>query len=563
MNPIAAAQQFRAIAYLRWCLFRSGFRRKGGKGELAARFVLYPLFSLFILGPLAGAVSASYAAVSTGHLDRLAFVFWAIFALRVVVSVNLAQPGLSFDPESLIRFPLTFTRYLVIRVVLGLLSASTIIATLCLLGAATGISLADHTLAPAAFAAALVLALCDMFLIRMIFAWVDRWLSTRRARELFTGLIIAVSLGIQYLNFTYNPGLNHSRGHRAQSAAGLSRGLHLYNAAEPALRHLPAGLATSAIVSSAAGHVFTVLADYLGILLFAAVFLAIFAWRMQREYRGENLSEANNSPVLATSAAPQRVASAASITPIRGTTNALLPPTVAACLYKEWIYLRRNTAQFYGLLAPIAMVFLFTLRVGGSMAHSAWLFPAAVAYSALGIAALAYNSLGLDAAGVQFYFFAPVHFGDVLLAKNLFSCAVNLVEFALILGLISYTAGPPRPLVILGTLLWLVAASFVNLTVGNRRSITSPKKMDPSKLSRRQASQLSALLSVGLMLALIAVGGACNALAAYLNLPWLPPAVFGILAVAAFFLYRSSLRGIDNFALNHRQTMIEELAKAS
>ncbi len=561
MTAITATQQFKAVAYLRWCLFRNGFRRKGGAGELIARFIVYPIFAGFILGPLVIATTAAYYAASTGHLLLLAPIFWSIFALRVVVSINVSQPGLSFDPESLIRFPLSFSRYFVVRIFLGLLSASTIISTLCLLGVAAGVTVAVPGLWVIAFATALLVAVADMFFIRMIFAWIDRWLATRRARELAVGFFIFVGLGIQYLNFTYNPGFGHGRADRARTAAKIAQGQHLYAVAEPVLRHLPPGLGASAIASGAAGHA---LLNLLAIFCFGAVWAGIFAWRMQREYRGENLSEANNSPVVQVDrvvvrpAVVQTASAATAPAPAFG-----VPPTVAAVLAKEWIYLRRNTAQFYGLLAPLAMVFLFTLRMGGRMGHSSWLFPAAVAYSALGIGALAYNSLGLDATGVQFYFLAPVRFGDILLAKNIFGFAVNLVEILVIYGLISYTAGPPPMLTVLATACWLLFAAFVNAMFGNRRSLTAPKKMDPGKVSRRQASQLSALMSVGILLGTIAVGAMLLAVAAFFNMAWLPLPVLAGLAVGAFALYWRSLGSIDRVALNNRETMIEELCKAS
>ncbi len=558
MTPISAAQQFKAVAYLRWCLFRNGLRRKGGAGELAARILIFPIFGAFIIGPVIASTTTAFFAVEHGHPDYLAPVFWAIFALRVLVSINISQPGLSFDPESLIRFPLNFPRFLIIRIFLGLLSASTIIGTLALLGAATGASIADSSLAPTAFAAALLLAIADMFFIRMIFAWIDRWLSTRRARELFTGLIIVGSLGIQYLNFTYNPGFG--RGHSQAASQKLASGVHLFHIAEPFLRHLPPGLAAASITAAAARHTLPAIADLATVLLFGLVSLTIFAWRMHREYRGENLSETSqtNAP-QPTPRAPQPGApGTASQTRASSST---LPPTISATLHKEWIYLRRNTTQFYGLLAPLAMVFLFTLRVGSRLSSQAWLLPAAVAYSALGLAALAYNSFGLDATGIQLYFLAPIRLGDVLLAKNLFGFALGAAEFLIILTLLAYTTGlPPLP-TILSTLCWLLFASLVNVTIGNRRSITAPKKMDPSKLARRQAGQLSALISVGLMLVIALAGFALLGLATYLHQPWLPAPVFAALALGAFFFYRHGLQGVDTLAANHRETLIEELCK--
>ena len=53
--------------------------------------------------------------------------------------------------------------------------------------------------------AGILFALVNIFFTRMVFSWIDRWLSTRRAREIFTGMIFVVSFGIQYINFTFNP----------------------------------------------------------------------------------------------------------------------------------------------------------------------------------------------------------------------------------------------------------------------------------------------------------------------------------------------------------------------
>ena len=258
MTPISAAQQFKAVAYLRWCLFRNGLRRKGGAGELAARILVYPIFAGFVIGPAIAAFSTAFLAVEHGHIEYLAPIFWSIFALRLLVSINIAQPGLSFDPAQLIRFPLTFSRYLIIRIFLGLLSASTIIGTLALLATAAGITAADSSLALTAFAAGITLALADMFFIRMVFAWVDRWLATRRARELFTGLIILGSVAVQYF---FNPAFN---GGYAHASRHLAAGIPFYQAAEPLLHLLPPGLATSAIVDSAAGHTAPGLASLAG-----------------------------------------------------------------------------------------------------------------------------------------------------------------------------------------------------------------------------------------------------------------------------------------------------------
>jgi ABC-2 type transport system permease protein len=560
---IAAASQFRAVAWLRWRLFANGFRRKGGGGELAARIIVFPVAALFVIGPIAGATLGAYAAVRDGRADLLTAIFWGIFVLQIVVSINISPPGLSFDPESLIRFPLSFGRYLTIRLFLGLLAASTIVGTGALLGAATGATVANQALGPVVYAAALTLALGNMLFVRMVFAWVDRWLSTRRARELFTVLIFVFSIGIQYVNVTVNNVGHHYSA--AQQRARLAAIGRTYQRVEPMLRLLPPGLAGEAALEASHGEGMAAVLPIAGIGLYAGLFLAVFGWRMRREYRGENLSEAANSPAArpaepAAAVIPKPAAARQELA--RESAGSFLSPVVAACLEKEWIYVRRNPAQFYGLIAPLAMVFLFASRMG-NFAKTGLIFPAAVAYSVLGIAALAYNILGLDASGVQFYFMAPIEIRSVILAKNLFGFTITAVQLVLVYLVLMFSVGTPPALIAISTVCWVVFACMVNATIGNMRSITAPKKVDPAKISRKQASQLSALLCIGIMLAVAGLGAGLLALGEFARLPWLPIPILMALALGAFALYMAGLNRIDSMALNHRETLIEELSKAS
>ncbi len=559
---IPASRQFAAVAWLRWRLFVNSFRRKGSGGELVARIIVFPVALLFVLGPTVGALTASYFATRDNHLEYLTGIFWGIFLVQILVSINISAPGLSFSPDSLIRYPVSFPRYLTIRLFLGLLSASTLVGTGSLLGAATGISAANSDLAVVAFAAAIALAICNMLFVRMVFAWIDRWLSTRRAREILTVLVFVVSIGIQYVNVTVN-GVGKHLTH-AQRQVRVDSYLHYYHAVEPFIRPLPAGLAGSAILSKSHGATAYPFALVAGILVIATCFLAVFGLRMLREYRGEDLSEAaQRAPEIARVPNLSRsvvAAEPASPTPAAG--KSVFSPIVEALLEKEWIYVRRNPAQFYGLIAPLAMVFIFAGRLG-SFARTGYIFPAAVAYSVLGIAALAYNILGLDANGVQFYFLAPISMRSVFIAKNLFNFGVTAVQLLLAFAVVSISYEPPPILIAISTFLWVAFACLINATIGNMRSIIAPKKVDPSKVSRKQASQLSALMCIGILLVVGALGAGIVLLGQYLKLNWLPIPILGALAIAAFAAYMAGLNNVDKLALEHRESLIEELCKTS
>lgn len=554
--PISASAQFGAIAYLRWRLFANAFRRKEGAGELAARVIVYPVGLLFLLGPTAGALFGSYAAVSSGHIGLLSLIFWLIFLLQVLVSVNLSPAALSFDTEALIRFPLSFSRYLTIRLFLGLLAPSTIAGTCSLLAAAAGATAAIPTLAPIVFPAAIALALSNIFFVRMVYAWVDRWLSTRRARELFTGVLILFGIGVQYANVTFN-NLGHHQS-RAVQAAKVAAVARFYHHAQPALAFLPPGLAGAAVFNNSLQHTGPALLQIAGVLVWAAFFLAVFASRMAREYRGENLSEANVTPLPPAKSAQVLVVA---LHP-EPETRFGLSPVLTANLEKEFLYLRRNISQFYGFLAPIAMVFLFAGRLG-SFGRNGFVLPSAVAYCFLGIAALAYNILGTDATGIQSYLLAPIRMRTVFLAKNLFGFALSAVQLILVFLVVSIISGPPPVWLALATIAWVVFATFSNAAVGNIRSITTPKKMDPNKISRRQASQLSALMSIGIMLAAAGIGAGLILLARSTSLPWLPFPVLLALAAGAVLVYLRGLDKVDALIVDHREILLEELCKAS
>jgi ABC-2 type transport system permease protein len=389
----------------------------------------------------------------------------------------------------------------------------------------------------------------------MVLAWVDRWLSTRRARELLTAFVLFASLGFQYINLNYNPGFQRS-GHHPNHLPFLLKTFHHL---QPIVALLPPGLTATSIASFTQGRLFLATSTLLGLIVFAGLFLSIYAWRMHREFRGENLSELTTQhPASRTTPIPAPSTHTSLSAP---TSNFGLSPTITTCLQKEFIYVRRNTNQLYGFIAPIFMVFLFANRIGSTGSFGRFIFPVAVAYSILGVSVLSYNCLGMDGPGVQLYFLAPIRLRNIFLAKNLVGFLLNLIEFVLIFAVISFVAHPPSLLITIATTCWLVFASLTNGAVGNLRSLAAPKKIDLSKISRKQTSQLSALIALGIVVACFGVGYGGVLLTNHLNRPWLLVPLFLVLAAAAFTFYIQVLNRLDTIALNHREELAEELCK--
>jgi ABC-2 type transport system permease protein len=555
--------QFAALAKLRWCIFRNSFRRKGGGGELAARIILLPIIGIAAFGPIIGCGFGAYTLTADAHFNLLPILTWAIFALWQIVVLNIAAPGLNFDINTIIRFPLSFPRYLTARVFFGLLSASTIIGTLCLISADIGIGSAQPSLLPWTTLLFATYALSNIFFTRMVLVWVERWLSTRRARELLTAFILFASLGFQYFNINYNPGFQHGR-HHANHLPLLLKILHRI---QPIAALLPPGLTASSIVSHSQNHNFAAIASLLGLIAFTILFFSVYAWRMHREFLGENLSETTqpNQPAArrsrATSSTPRPIAPAAAPIPSKRTSTFGLNPTIIACLQKDFIYLRRNLNQLYGFVVPLFMVFLVANRMSASGRYGVYVFPVAVAYSVLGVSVLSYNGLGMDGTGVQFYFLSPTRLRDVFLAKNLTVFFLSFVELVLIFAVIAFVAHPPSLIIGLATVCWLLFATFINGAVGNLRSLFAPKKIDLTKVSRKQASQLSVLIALGILAACLGIGAAVAFVANSVGRPWLMIPILLTLAVGSFIFYVQVLNRLDAIALTHRETLSEELCK--
>jgi ABC-2 type transport system permease protein len=549
--------QFTAIASLRWRIFRNQFRRKGGAGEMVGRIVMGLIFAAFTLFMMAAALSTTYLAFATGHPQRLVIDLWGAFLLGQFLNIQVGQPGTVFDPTQLIRFPMRARTYIAVRLLFGILSPGNILIALVSLSIAAGITIAHPSLWPKAFSALILFAITNALFSRMIFAWVDRWLSTRRSREVFTGVIFVISLGIQYLNVTFNPGLGgrHKHAHTAQSAAAA---ITRYHRAEPFLNMLPPRLISHAIL---AGNLTGFITGCLGCLAFAALFYAIFAWRSGIEFRGENLSDAaaaKHPPKHTPLATPAAAAvSLAPPTPVRA---GLLSPSVSAVIGKELLQIRRNMGLFFGLVAPLFFVFLFA-RGFVSRTSGSWVLPLALVYVMMGVAPLSYNAFGLEGTGAQFYFMAPARLRDVFFAKNLVGFALVALDIAVAFAVIGSLSVLPGAAVSISCLLWVAATILLTTTLGNRRSVTAPKKIESGRMASKQASQTSSLIAFGILLGSAAIGAGLLLLSIYLNAQWFLIPSFAAFAVAGFFVYRWGQRTIDAFTFTHRDHLFEELSK--
>jgi ABC-2 type transport system permease protein len=288
---------------------------------------------------------------------------------------------------------------------------------------------------------------------------------------------------------------------------------------------------------------------------------------MRTEYLGENLSDQANAvrPAAVSTTTPHLTPSFAA--PVLAPGQALerkgpglFPPTLGALLGKEFLVLRRNTGLLYGVIAPMVMVFLFAGRLS-LRGNPHWLLLAAVAYALLGLAPQSYNSFGLEGPGAQFYFMAAVPLRDVFFAKNVMHFLLAFVELFAVVAIIINVAGRPYLSDVLFVLLWAAGTLCLSTTLGNLRSVSAPKKVNPGRTINRTQSQLSAWISMGILAGSAAIAFGLQALATLFHHAWLSLGLIAAYAVGALIAYQNGLRGIEAYAMNRRDSLFEELGK--
>ena len=454
------------------------------------------------------------------------------------------------------RYPLPFGRYLVLRILLGLLTASTIVGCLCLLAASIGIAVADSSLTLPAFVVLAVYALMNIFFARMLAAWAERWLATRRAREIFGVLMAFFVIGVQYFNLGRAP-------HHSSTVTG-SWLLDMLHLSARVLGWLPPGYAAHAILLR--GQPLTQLAQFAALIATTALFLAIFAVRLHKQFLGEYLSEGAARP--APTAPAPRIRPVAQLpvvvarTASPGPTRSVFPPTVTACLRKEWVYLRGNGNQILGLLTPL--VFVLILSRGLFTEHPSYLLPGALGYALFGSLAGLYNVFGADGAGMQLYLLAPIRLRDVVLAKNLMSLTVIAVQVVLAWALVMWISKSPIPASSQASAgLWILFVIAANLTLGTLRSIQAPRKFVPgqSRQMRTPTNRTSGLLVMGVLFGSVLLQVPVAYLCRHFHQPWLAAAIFAPLAAAAVAAYAFLLHNSGKLMLSYRDLIAEELCR--
>ncbi len=536
--------QVAAIVRARWQTFVHSLRTVRGRVEVVSRGFIALIFAVFAIGGAFGMAAAAWTFVRQGKLDWLVLLLWPVFLFWQFFPVMTTAFAQTIDSSDLLRFPLSYRLYFLVRLVYGSLDPGTALGGAWLLGIAAGIGLAAPRLLPWAALVLLTFALVNILLSRMIFAWIERWLARRRTREILGILFFLIIVGIQFIE-----PLTERYGRRV--GPGVMRHAQQVSSLQ---RPFPPALAADAIARPSAGQFSTGVLAFVLLALWGTAFLWLLNFRLRAQYRGENLSEV---------IAPKTAVGKSQVRP--GWNMLGLPPPIAAVVEKELRYLSRSGPMLLTLVMPALMLVIILLQSGshGSFLKRApdYAFPVGAAYALLILTNIVYNSFGADSGGIQLLFAAPVRFRQVVIGKNLAHAAIFAVEMVLVWATAGLMTRPPSLAVTVVTLAAVFFAAPLDLAIGNLLSVYYPTKVELGRFGRQRASQTTVLVSFASRILLFGVAVLIILVARRYGSLWLAAPIFLVLGGLGFLVYARVLNVVERTANLRRETIIAEVSR--
>jgi ABC-2 type transport system permease protein len=545
--------QLAAIAWLRWRLFVNALRSTRGQLEFVSHIFVSLAFAISGFGGAFGLAVGAFFIITTGKPEMLALLLWPVFVFWQVFPVMATAFTNNPDSSDLLRFPLGYRSYFLVRMAYGAFDPATLLGSLWSFGILVGVGFAKPALLPWTLLVLLTFAAFNLLLMQMVFAWVERWLAQRRTREVMGVLFVLLMLSFQligpmtrYFEKRAQPGAQQS----VQRYVGLLA---------PVQAILPPGLAADAIGQAVLSRFMVAFSSLALLCAFVLVVGYCLHVRLLAQYRGENLSE------VAVAAAQPRDRSLRLGWNLPG-----FSAPVAAVFEKEVRYLLRSGPMLLTLIMPLFVLVVFRFGAMNQARHSgAFLartpdmaFPLAAAYTLLMLTNLAYNNFGGDAGGIQFFYASPVNFREIVLAKNLTHASILAAEVLVAWIAVGFLYGRPALNVTIATLAGLLFAAPVNFSAGNLLSMYSPKKLDYSSFGRQRASQTTVFISLGVQLFVVGVGVLAFWVARMYGNLWIATVILLVLAGVSISVYRMILNRIDGLAQERRETLVAELCRA-
>jgi ABC-2 type transport system permease protein len=551
-------EQIALVARLRWNLFRNSLRTLKGRLEAVSIGIVWLMMSGLILGGGAAMGIVSYVLVTHGLEQWLPILFWIVFLYWQLNPLFSSAIGVQFDFSNLLRFPVRFGSFLALSLAYGVFEPGAVGAIFWLFCMAVGVGFARPEIFFWALLVVAVFAAMNLLLARMILSWADRWLAQRKTREILGFIFILIIIGFQFIG----PVVERLQ-HRHTRLPG-----NWIPSVLSVASFLPPGFAGKALLRGLGGSFLPALFSLFLLCVYALIFFWLLRIRLVALYRGELISEtrAVARPAISEGAGRREKRALRTSWHIP-----LVSGAIAAVFEKEMRYARRNAAMLLALVIPILFIFVFGLNLQN--AHNAkdvefmhrsriLAFPIATAYTFLVQLNFVFNSFAYEGTGVQFLFLSPVRFRDILAGKNLFLALVSFLETLVVWVCVTWMFGIPQVAMVTATVTALVFATLSNFAVGNFLSVCFPRKFAFGTFRQKRMAGVTMAAGMATEVGLLGICALVFVLALALGHPWIATPIFLILAVAAAVGYVFSLSRMDQFALNHRETLTAELCRA-
>src|SRR5580704_7977134 len=161
--------QLATIAQLRWRLFVNSLRSTRGALELTSRILVAFAFSIGGFGGAFGLCVSAYFLIMQGKPQMLALLLWPVFIFWQGFPVMAAAFTDNPDSSDLLRFPLGYSSYFLVRLAYGIFDPATVLGSLWLMGILIGVGFAKPALLPWTFLVLLVFGAFNLLFLQMIF----------------------------------------------------------------------------------------------------------------------------------------------------------------------------------------------------------------------------------------------------------------------------------------------------------------------------------------------------------------------------------------------------------
>ena len=163
---------------------------------------------------------------------------------------------------------------------------------------------------------------------------------------------------------------------------------------------------------------------------------------------------------------------------------------------------------------------------------------------------------------MQFLFFAPVRFRDVMAGKNLFQGVAAVFEALAVWAVVAWIFVPPPLAIVTATFAGLLYATLANFAVGNILSVCYPRKLAFGAFRKKKLAGITMVIGMVTQGVLIGMGAGVFLLTKHFDRLALATPIFLAFAAMAAAVYLFSLTKVDRLALSHRETLTAELCRA-